>query len=249
MSQMPILSFAILILAMIGPGITGILWTHKTRSQAEIQDYWHRIRDTKRLTWPWLSVAVGLPFGLQIMAGTIDGLSGGVGLRWGDSATAFITNPINQILTVCTISLVPFFEELGWRGYAQDRLQEKHNALGASLVLGCIWALWHLPASFIPNTYQAGLGIGTPAFYLHFGGIVVLSVVVSWIYINTHRSILIMVVFHAMVNLSGELITLSEMGETLYTFCWVSAAITIVFVFDKDMRLNPDKRPAQKLAS
>lgn len=237
----PALSITFMILAMMGPGITGILFTYKTRSKDEIRDYWHRIIDTKRLSLPWLAVAMGLPFGLQVMAGAIDGLSGGDGLRWGDAAGAIIANPINQILTLCVISLVPFFEELGWRGYAQDLLQEKHSALSASLILGCIWSLWHLPASFIPNTYQAGLGIGTPEFYLHFGGIVVLSVVISWIYINTQRSILIMVVFHAMINLAGELFKLSEMGETLYTFCWVSAAITIVFVFGKNMRMNPEK--------
>jgi len=237
----PTLSFILLILAMIGPGVTGILLTYQTRSKEEIHDYWHRVIDIKRLTLPYLAITIGLPFGLQVMAGAIDGLSGGIGLRWGDAAGAFITNPVSQILTLCVISLVPFFEELGWRGYAQDLLQEKHSALSASLILGCIWSLWHLPASFIPNTYQAGLGIGTPEFYLHFGGIVVLSVVISWIYINTQRSILIMVVFHATINLAGELFKLSEMGETLYTLCWVSAAITIVFVFGKTMRMNTEK--------
>lgn len=240
MSSTPTLSFMILLLGMIGPGVTGILFTYWTRSKAEIRDYWCRVMDVKRLTLPWLVIAVGLPFGLQVMAGVIDGLSGGVGLRWGDSAAAFIENPVNQILTLCVISLVPFFEELGWRGYAQDVLEEKHSALGASLILGCVWSLWHLPASFIPNTYQAGLGVGTPEFYLHFGGIIVLSVVVSWIYINTQRSILIMVVLHATINLAGELFKLSEMGETIFTFCWVSAAITIVFVFGKEMLMNPE---------
>jgi uncharacterized protein len=246
MGNAPTLSFFILLLGMIGPGVTGILFTYWTRSKEENRDYWCRVIDTKRLTLFWLAIAVGLPFGLQVMAGVIDGLSGGVGLRWGDSAAAFIENPVNQFLTLCIISLIPFFEELGWRGYAQDLLEEKHSALSASLILGCVWSLWHLPASFIPNTYQAGLGIGTPEFYLHFGGIIVLSVVISWIYINTHRSILIMVVFHAMVNLAGELFKLSEMGETIYTFCWVSAAVTIVFVFGKDMWMNPEKLPSQE---
>ena len=55
-----------------------------------------------------------------------------------------------------------------------------------------------------------------------------------------------MVVFHAMVNLAGELFKLSEMGETIYTFCWVSAAVTIVFVFGKDMWMNPEKLPSQE---
>jgi membrane protease YdiL (CAAX protease family) len=241
MSGAPALSFLILILAMIGPGVTGILFIYLTRSKKEIREYWTRIIDVKRLALPWVAIAMGLPFILQVMAGVIDGLTGGIGLRWGESAAAFIANPVNQLLTLCIISLVPFFEELGWRGYAQDLLQEKRSALSASLILGCVWSLWHLPASFIPKTYQAGLGIGTLEFWLHFGGIIVLSVVISWIYINTNRSILVMAVFHAMINLSGELLELSKMGETVYTFCWVSAAIAIVFGFGKDMRVNPEK--------
>jgi D-alanyl-D-alanine carboxypeptidase len=165
-------------------------------------------------------------------------------LRWGETAGAFIANPVGQVVTLCIISLVPFFEELGWRGYAQDVLQEKHSALGASLILGVFWSLWHLPASFIPGTYQAGLGIGTLEFWLHFAGIVVLSIVVSWIYINTNRSLFIMVVFHAMINLAGELIQLSELGETIFTFCWVSAALTIALGFGKEMRVHPKKTGA-----
>ena len=232
------LSFILLILAMIGPGVTGIAFTHLTKSKEEIRDYWTRIIDFRRLSLPWLTIAIGLPFALQIVAGVIDGLAGGSGLRWGELPTAFTANPLHQLLSLSVISLVPFFEELGWRGYAQDLLQKKGSALWASLLIGCAWSLWHLPASFIPHTYQAQLGIGTLEFWLHFGGIIVLSVVISWIYINTHRSILVMAIFHAMINLSGDLFSLSEMGETIYTFCWVSAAIAIVFGFGKDMRVS-----------
>jgi len=231
----------ILISAMIGPGVTGIGFTYLTRSKDEVRAYWQRVIDIKRLSVSWLAIAIGLPFVLQFMAGAIDGMAGGIGLRWGEAANAFITNPVNQVLTLCIISLVPFFEEMGWRGYAQDVLQEKHSALVASLILGIVWSLWHLPASFIPGTYQAGLGIGTLEFWLHFAGIVVLSIVVSWIYINTNRSILIMVIFHAMINLAGELIQLSELGETIFTFCWVSAALAIALGFGREMRVHPMK--------
>ena len=231
-------AFATLLLAIFGPGVTGILFTYWTRSESEIRDYWHRVTDLRRVTLPWLVIALGLPFILQLTAGAFDGLAGGDGLRWGEAAPAFIRNPATQLLSVFVVTLIPFFEELGWRGYAQDALERKRSALGASMVVGFAWSLWHLPASFIPGTYQAGLGVGTLEFWLHFVGIVVLSVVVSWIYVNTNRSILIMVVFHATVNLSGELIQLSEMGEVIYTLCWVSAAAAIALGFGRTMRVD-----------
>ena len=247
LSSKPALSFVLLILAMMGPGVTGILFTVRTRAKEEVRDYWRRIVDAKRLTPLWLSIGLGLPFLLHVFAGAIDGLAGGAGLRWADSAPAFLQNPGEQLLSLAVITLIPFFEELGWRGYAQDVLERRRSALSASLILGCVWAVWHLPASFIPGTYQAGLGIGTLEFWLHFGGIIVLSVVVSWIYINTNRSILIMVVFHATVNLAGELIRLSEGGEILYTLCWASTAIGIVLAFGKTMKVASVPAPSRRL--
>ncbi len=242
MSGSPVFSFGVLVLAMLSPGITGIIFTHLTKTDEEIRDYWQRTIDLTRLSFSWLVIVISLPFLLQILAGTIDGLTGGKGLSWADTATAFISEPATQLLSLFAISAVPFFEELGWRGYAQDLLQKKHSAITASLILGGIWSFWHLPASFIPSTYQAGLGIGTLEFWLHFIGIVFLSITISWIYINTNRSILIMVVFHATINLAGEIIKLSETGEIIYTLCWFSAAIAILFGFGKEMTLHPKTR-------
>jgi membrane protease YdiL (CAAX protease family) len=36
------------------------------------------------------------------------------------------------------------FEQVGWQGYAVDRLQDRHNALEAGLIVGVVWALWHV---------------------------------------------------------------------------------------------------------
>ncbi|MFC7174994.1 type II CAAX prenyl endopeptidase Rce1 family protein [Haloplanus litoreus] len=56
-------------------------------------------------------------------------------------------------------TLPPILEELGWRGYALDRLQLKWSVLSASLILGVVWALWHLPCSLSrgrSNTTRSG---------------------------------------------------------------------------------------------
>lgn len=61
----------------------------------------------------------------------------------------------------------PAPEELGWRGYALDGLQARMNALFASLILGVVWSLWHLPLFFIKGTWQAEqVGLGTQRFWL-----------------------------------------------------------------------------------
>ena len=77
-------------------------------------------------------------------------------------------------------------EEYGWRGFALDRLQKKSSALSASLILGLIWALWHLPLFFIEGTTQAAIPM-----VQYMLQTVVLSIFYTWLYNNTGGSVLI----------------------------------------------------------
>jgi hypothetical protein len=101
----------------------------------------------------------------------------------------------------------------------------------AALILGVVWSLWHLTMFFIPGSYQAGLGVGTVAFWLFFLAIVPLSIPFTWIYNNTNRCILSAILFHAMVNFTGELILLSERADNIYNLLWFAAAFGIAAFF------------------
>ena len=52
----------------------------------------------------------------------------------------------------------PLSEEIGWRGYALERLQTRWNALTSSLIVGLVWALWHLPLFMMVGTSQYEFG-------------------------------------------------------------------------------------------
>ena len=168
---------------------------------------------------------------LHLLSALLDVLFGEGGTTWGEAILGAVSNPLSIIASILFSSLIPFIEELGWRGYVLDRLQEKNNALVSSLILGVVWSLWHLPMFFIEGSYQAGLGIGTLEFWMFFLSIVPLTFVFTWIYNNTNRSTLAVILFHSMVNFTGELITLSKNADTIYSLLWFVVAIVITIVW------------------
>jgi membrane protease YdiL (CAAX protease family) len=89
--------------------------------------------------------------------------------------------------------LGPLSEELGWRGFALDRLQTRWNALISSLILGFLWSLWHLPLFYIKGTSQYLYDISFLGFMV---GTTTVSVLYTWVYNNTGGSIWGAVFFH-----------------------------------------------------
>lgn len=220
-----------MLLGVLGPMVTGITFTYLTRDREGRRDYWKRIIDFKRIPGKrYLIIFLFVPI-LNVLAALVDIVTGGAGATWGEAARNVFTNPSSIILSILFSSLIPFIEELGWRGYVLDRMQEKYTALVSSVILGVIWSVWHLPLFFVQGTYQAGLGVGTQAFWLFMLGVLPLNLPFTWIYNNTNRSTLAVFLFHSMVNFTGELIALSERAETYSIVLWSVAAIGIVMIW------------------
>jgi len=222
----------LVLLAALGPMVMGIAFTYLTRDNEGRRDYWKRVVGFKRIPAKWyLIIFIFVPI-LNGLAALLDALTGGTGATWGETAINFLTNPSSIILSILFATLFPFIEELGWRGYVLDRLQEKNGALVSSLILGVVWSLWHLPTFFVRDSYQSSLGIGTPAFWWFFAGIIPLTFVFTWIYNNTNRSTLAVILFHSMVNFTGELFTLSERADTYSILLWFVAALGITVIWN-----------------
>lgn len=218
-------------LGVSGPMIAGIAFTYLTRDKASRRDYWKRVVDFKRIPWKWYLVIFLFVPALNLLAAFFDILARGSGATWGEAALNILSDPLSVLPSILFATLIPFIEELGWRGYVLDRLQEKRSALTASLILGVIWSLWHLPLFFVPGSYQASLGFGSLAFWLFMIGIVPLNLPFTWIYNNTKRSTLAVILFHAMVNFTGELIAVTERADTFATVLWFVAGIAITAVW------------------
>jgi membrane protease YdiL (CAAX protease family) len=231
------------LLGVIGPMVAGIAFTYLTRDKEGRRDYRLRVIDPRRIGFGWFLVVLLFVPILNSLAALLDILTGGSGATWGEAVVQFSSHPLAIIPSLLFASLIPFIEELGWRGYVLDRLQSRWNALVSSLILGVVWSLWHLPLFFIEGTYQHGLGVGTLAFWLFIAGVVPLSIPFTWIYNNTRRSTLAVILFHAMVNFTGELIALTERADTYATLLWFVAAIGITLIWGaKTLTRNKEAR-------
>jgi uncharacterized protein len=89
-------------------------------------------------------------------------------------------------------------EELGWSGYVTDPLQVRWNALQVSLLLGLVWAAWH-----IVSLVQAHRSLAWIAWWCLYT--VAARVLLVWFYNNTGKSVFAAALFHAMLNISWQL--------------------------------------------
>ncbi len=135
-----------------------------------------------------------------------------------------------------TLSIVIFFfvyfigaigEELGWSGYIIDPLQNRYGALKASLILGTIWAVWHI----IPwsQAHQTAAWIFWQSI-----GTVFLRIIMVWIFNNTGKSVFAMILFHAMINISPYLIPnyRAHYNPFIVTVLLLLIVIMIIWIWD-----------------
>jgi len=93
----------------------------------------------------------------------------------------------------------PVFEEWGWRGFAQPRLQALYGPLPAALIVGLGWGAWHLPLFFVPAWSSASL-----LFYLAM--VTALSVLMSWGFNASGGWIVAAILMHFVYNASSRVL-------------------------------------------
>jgi len=86
-------------------------------------------------------------------------------------------------------------EEIGWRGYALPHLTQRFGLGAASVILGVIWAAWHLPLFFIRATDTTGT-----SFPLYLITVTAISVAMAWVYARTGGSLLLVMLMHSAAN-------------------------------------------------
>ena len=126
-------------------------------------------------------------------------LFGGPAVDWSGLKPLANLVPLFVILMV----LAGMGEEFGWRGFALPRVQARHTALMSSLIVGVIWAVWHIPLFMTQGTIQsrwrAEVGM-IPAVLGYSVFVIAWSIQYTWVFNNTRGSVLLAAVMHGAVN-------------------------------------------------
>jgi membrane protease YdiL (CAAX protease family) len=181
------------ILGNYGPTVAALLMLTLFGKRRELKDLLSRLRP-RRVNLSLLLSLPLLPLGVLLPAVLAYALAGGrlADLQWGVLLPSFLLS----------ILVSGLGEELGWRGYALPRLQARHGALGASALLGLVWALWHLPA-FVWTATTTGAGL-LAEYALYALVLVAYSIILTRVYDAARGSLWPVVLLHAAITATGN---------------------------------------------
>lgn len=201
-----------------------------------------------RVGWQWYVVVI---FGPAVFSLAVAGVYVLLGGSWSAAAPSALREgplvflPLFLMILALTDSLG---EELAWRGFALPRLLTRNNALVASLILGSLWGLWHLPLAWTEEAtmYQQPV-------WLFPVDITAKSVLFTWVFLHTRGSVLLAMLLHASTNMFVVSPNLTSTGDlTLLLLAaaakWLLVAVVIVVAGRSLVRsARPEVLPSEAL--
>lgn len=192
-----------------------------------------------RVSWRWYLVAFLLYPAIFLSAVTLDALRTATPVDFSATRAQTFFGPSSNLL----LFVLPFFlfdavangEEIGWRGYVLPRLRARQSALRASLILGVIWGIWHLPKYLGPE--------GGP-FALFMVKTIGDAILYTWLYNNTRGSLLLVTILHAAGNTAGFFLPIittasrNTIGALVIAVVLISLVAIVVTVLTGPERLS-----------
>jgi membrane protease YdiL (CAAX protease family) len=114
-------------------------------------------------------------------------------------------------------------EEIGWRGFLLPKLLKKHSPLVASLILGVVWALWHLPI----DLYAGYLLEGPAAILIRTISVIPLAILFTWFYLQSKGNLLVALFLHTSINILSDL-GFSQYDGSATWFAILTAIVALV---------------------
>jgi len=236
--------------ALLGPTLASFTVTSITAGKAGVKQLLRRYALWRvGLRW-YLLVLVGVPLFQLACASFFLETAPLTALiqQWPLYFTTFLPNLLIIVVAV------QIWEEGGWSGYAVPNLQKRFGAVRTALILGPLWALWHLPVFFVPGQiFDQKVGAITMIVQMVLMIIVAIltRIFMTWVFNNTKGSILIAILLHASLDASNsgsafikQLLTASQLGgyglASALVFPLVAAILLLVFTRGR-LSYKPDR--------
>lgn len=222
-------------LAGIAPVGSATLVTFLERRWRGVRDLFGRFL-VRGVRPRWYVIALLLPLTFRVAAAGLDTLAGGHGGAAGVTCRAIAEFLGRAIL----FAPVAAFEEVGWRGFALPRLQARWSAVAAAVILGALWAVWHLPLWWLRSFGYQGMSFGW-----WFAEVIGASILITWLFNSGGRSLWIPCLFHSASNAAWAAMPMSSI-QALVRAVVVATALAVVAVCGP-MRLGPVASSSRQL--
>jgi membrane protease YdiL (CAAX protease family) len=223
--------------AFAGPTISAIIIIAILNGRTGLREFFKR----------YIQLHAGIGWWLFILFGSLIALTIVASLLLGSAVMVAFFNNIGAIIATYLFTLIvgiilgPLWEEPGWRGFALPRLQQQVGPVLGSLILGVLWALWHLPGYV--GGWMGALNAVT-LLALIIGGMA-FSLVATWVYNNTKGSILLMILLHSSSNAAvavGTSVIPTDLSPGMHNFVysgWIpaitySVLASVILLFTRD---------------
>jgi membrane protease YdiL (CAAX protease family) len=191
-------SLIVRLLGVLMPAVSALILTARTGGRGALRTLLSRLV-LWRVNWKWWFAAVAVqPFLLGLAAFSFNLISSDSKIvpQPSASVSAFIVNVV--ILLIATLG-----EEIGWRGVSLPGLQQQYSAFKSSVILGILWAAWHLPFWLLLDTFdQFGVGY----LLLNFLFVFPLTFYITWFFNHGRQSILLAVMLHLTFNVVNTIL-------------------------------------------
>lgn len=195
-------SGGVFLLGVFAPGLLALGLTCRAGGGAAASGLLKRIAKAD-VSWRWYVFAASFMAAIKLVGALLYRLGAGAWPAFGE------TRVLVMLGAIAISTLAQAGEELGWRGYALPRLSQSFGLAPASLILGGIWALWHLPLFFFPGGDTFG-----QSFPFYLLQVTALSVMLAWLFWRTQGSLLLVMLAHASVNNTKDIVPAAVPGAT-----------------------------------
>jgi len=209
------------VIGTFGPTLTALILTLCYEGSTGLQSILSRLLRW-RLGCRWYIFVFGSTIIIPVLAILIHVWQGGIIVQ--------TNNPNHWYLIIPAFFQILFFsvlgEEIGWRGYALPRMQKYFGPFLASVLLGLVWGVWHLPLFLIEGNFHQQI-----PFSLFMLQSIALSILLMRLYNRTSESLLIVHLFHAASNtFLGVFPIMPENTGGSLTPLWIAVGLLWILV-------------------